>query len=574
MQKHWTLKNQPPENQIKTLSKALNTTPLNAKLLLQRGINNFDEAKAFFRPKLDQLHSPFLMADMQKAVKRINIAFEEGQKIMVYGDYDVDGTTSVAMVSGFLKKHYQEIETYIPNRYSEGYGISFRGIDKAEELGCDLIIALDCGIKALDKVQYAAEKNINFIICDHHTPGNELPAAEAVLDPKRVDCQYPYKELSGCGIGFKLMQALCEHHQWDINQLYFELDLVAISISCDIVPITGENRILAFYGLQLLNSENYHRKGVKRLLEIANKQGRVDVSTLVFVVGPRINAAGRIQDGKNAVELLTANDVVKVEEYSYIINEQNKERKDLDSDISKEALAEIERSEKLKHAKSTVLYNEDWHKGVIGIVASRLIEQYHRPTIMLTESNGTATGSARSVSGFDIYQAIEACSEHVIQFGGHKYAAGLTIEIDKIEDFKEAFEKYVSENITEDQLTPEILIDAEVNLDEITESFFKVMQQMAPFGPENMTPVLVAKNLVDAGFTKCVGADESHLKVHLSSIENPNFTMSGIAFRMGEWLAPIKAGKQIDIAFSVEENVWNGNRSLQLMVRDIKLSEV
>jgi len=572
MDRRWDFKPEPPEETVKQLTAALNISSLNARLLAQRGIKSFDEAKAFFRPNLEELHNPFLMEDMDVAVTRIEAALEEGQKIMVFGDYDVDGTTSVALVSSYLKQHYENIIAYIPNRYKEGYGISFAGIDEAEKQGCSLIIALDCGIKALDKVEYANEKNIDFIICDHHRPGEKIPAAVAVLDPKRNDCKYPYKELSGCGIGFKLMQALAQKFGWEQEGLFNLLDLTAISIACDIVPITGENRILAFYGLQLINSKTYHREGVKHLLKLAHKEGNVDITTLVFVIGPRINAAGRIESGLNAVELLTAATKKDVEDFGKLINDQNIERRNLDKVTTFEALNMIEHSKDLQKAKSTVLYQKDWHKGVIGIVASRLIETYHRPTIVFTESNGQAAGSARSVPGFDVYNAIEACSEHILQFGGHMYAAGLTIEIDKIPDFKKAFEKQVSSTITEEQLTPVVDIDFEIELGEITQKFYNVMKQMAPFGPQNLTPVFCAKNVLDAGYSRKVGDDNSHLKLSVYQIHSPRQEFNGIGFKMGHWEEYLKANNAIDIVFTIEENNWKGQPSLQLMVRDIKKS--
>lgn len=572
-EKRWDFQTIPDQEEINKLSKALNISDLNAGLLLQRGINSFDEAKAFFRPKLEDLHNPFEMQDMEAAVNRIEAALEEGETIMVFGDYDVDGTTSVALVSSYLKKYYENIITYIPNRYNEGYGISFAGIDEAEKQNCSLIIALDCGIKALDKVDYANQKNIDFIICDHHRPGDKLPAALAVLDPKRDDCKYPYKELSGCGIGFKLIQALSQKFNWPQDELFNLLDLTAISIACDIVPITGENRILAYYGLKQINDPNYSREGVKHLLKLANKEGNVDISTLVFVIGPRINAAGRIQSGLNAVELLTAATKKDVEDFGKLINSQNNERRELDKETTFEALSIIEHSKEMKKAKSTVLYQSHWHKGVIGIVASRVIESFYRPTIIFTESNGVAAGSARSVPGFDVYNAIEACSEHILQFGGHKYAAGLTIEIDKIPAFAKAFEKKVSNTITEEQLTPVVEIDYEIELSEINRKFYNILTQMAPFGPENLTPVFCAKNVVDAGYTTKVGSDNSHLKLSVRQIHNPKEEFNGIAFKMGHWEEYLKANNPIDIVFTIEENNWRGQSSLQLMVRDIKKSK-
>lgn len=572
--KRWDFKPTPAQNDVEKLANDLNISWQNATLLVQRGIKSFDEAKHFFRPNLSQLHNPFLMKDMEQAVNRISAAMENGEKIMVYGDYDVDGTTSVALVYEFLSQHYKNIITYIPDRYNEGYGISLQGIDVAQQENCQLIIALDCGVKALKQVEYANEKNIDFIICDHHRPGHQLPKAFAILDPKREDCNYPYKELSGCGIGFKLMQALSEKHNWPLKNLYQVLDLAAISIACDIVPITGENRILAFFGLQLLNNPEYSRQGVKALLKAANKQGPVDVNTLVFVIGPRINAAGRIEHGLNAVELLTATHPETVKQYAEQIGKNNADRKEKDQEITEAAVRLIETNHELVHASSTVVYNSDWHKGVIGIVASRLIEKYYRPTIVLTESNGKAAGSARSVPGFDVYNAIEACSEHLIQFGGHMYAAGLTIEISKIPDFTKAFDEFVKTNITPEQKTPVEEVDLEIELSDINQKFFNIIQQMSPFGPQNLTPIFCARNVVDAGYTKKVGENADHLKMHIRQIHNPRLDFSGIAFKMAHWYDYIKANNPVDILFSVEQNVWNNQVSLQLMIKDIKESIV
>jgi single-stranded-DNA-specific exonuclease len=562
MQKRWHLI-EADEGKVKALSKTLHIHPALLKLLVQRGIYTYDEAKDFFNPDLAKLHNPFLMKDMDAAVHRILKAIERGEKILIYGDYDVDGTTSVATVYLFLKSIYTNIDYYIPNRYTEGYGVSLRGIDYADETACSLIIALDCGVKSNDKVAYATTKNIDFIICDHHLPGDELPTAIAVLDPKRTDCNYPYKELSGCGIGFKLIQAICMQQGLPLSQCYALLDLVCVSIASDIVPITGENRILAFHGLQLLNSESVSH-GLKSLKNIAGINKKMDITDVVFVLGPRINAAGRIEDAKHAVKLLIGEADV-VDEHAETLHDLNATRKDLDKQITAEALAMIEQDEFMQNAKTSVVFNETWNKGVIGIVASRLTETYYRPTIVLTESDGKVTGSARSVKHFDLYEAIYACREHLIQFGGHKFAAGLTMHKENLDAFKIAFENEVARTISEQHLIPEIEIDCELQPIDITNRFYSTIKRIAPFGPSNMKPVFVLKNQVDSGYSKVL--KDTHLKLSLK-VSDRNY-INGIGFGMADKFALVQH-ENFDVAFTIEENEWEGKKNLQLMIKDIR----
>ncbi|MEX2380704.1 MAG: single-stranded-DNA-specific exonuclease RecJ, partial [Vicingaceae bacterium] len=513
MKKRWTLKERADESKVKSLSKSLNG--LNETLtsvLIQRGIDTFEKAKTYFRPTLDELHDPFLMQDMHVAVERLEKAIQDEERILIYGDYDVDGTTSVALVFSFLKPLYPNLEFYIPDRYSEGYGVSFQGIDYAAENNISLIIALDCGIKAIDKVAYAREKNIDFIICDHHNPGEELPAATAVLDPKRIDCNYPFKELSGCGVGFKLMQAFAQKNNIPFSRLEDKLDILAVSICADIVPIVGENRVFTFFGLKKLNTNP--QPGFRAMLEIANvKKKELTVTDVVFTLAPRINAAGRIESGNKAVEVMLAESTHQAYAGGTHINEHNTSRKELDSGITEEAIQMIRSDEKLVKQKTTVLFQEHWHKGVIGIVASRCIENYYRPTIILTESNGKAAGSARSVKGFDVYEALEQCSDLLEQFGGHKYAAGMTLPLENIEAFQKRFEEVVANSIPEHLLSPEIEIDAEVKLHEIDAKFYQVLKQFAPFGPQNMKPVFVARNKNQRGYGRLL--KDKHLKIDL-----------------------------------------------------------
>ena len=560
----WTLKPKPDSLKVAKLAEDLGVEKPIASLLMQRGIEDFEAAKKFFRPALEDLHDPFLMKDMDKAVDRIEQALANGENIMVYGDYDVDGTTSVALMASFLKTLSPNIATYIPDRYAEGYGVSCQGIDFAEDNDISLIIALDCGIKAIDKVAYAAEKNIDFIICDHHRPGNEIPDAVAVLDPKREDCAYPYKELCGCGVGFKLIQAITENRGGNVEDLLLYLDLVATAIGADIVPITGENRVLAFHGLQIINLQP--RAGFKAILAQVKKP-KISISDVVFIIAPRINAAGRMKHGLHAVSLLMEEDENTAATMAGEIEKYNADRKDADKNITIEALAQIEELQEQQRF-TTVVYHENWHKGVIGIVASRLTESYYRPTLVFTKSGERLAASARSVKGFDVYNALEACRDHIEQFGGHKYAAGLTLMASEYENFKRKFEEVVSESIDKKLLTPEISIDAELKLEDITPKFYRILKQFAPFGPGNMSPVFMSRNLKDTGFGKCVGADKTHLKCAVKQKDDgPVFDMIG--FNLGEKLEIIEKNKVFKAIYSLDENEWNGNVSIQLKLKDI-----
>ena len=554
-----------------SLANELSISPILAQLLVQRDIITYDDARAFFRPDLGDLHDPFLMKDMDKAVERLTKAMRKNEKILIYGDYDVDGTTSVSLVYKFLIQIYSNLDFYIPDRYDEGYGISIKGIDYAAENGFSLVVALDCGIKAVEKVKYAASKGIDFIICDHHTPDKELPPAVAVLDSKREDCTYPYKHLSGCGVGFKLIQAFAQINNIDFQHLIPLLDLVALSIASDIVPITGENRILAFYGLKQLNTNP--STGVKAILEVCGlKDKEISISDIVFKIGPRINASGRMKLASEAVELLVSRDYAFAFEKSGTINEYNNDRKDLDKNITDEALSVIKKDESYASRKSIVVYKPDWHKGVIGIVASRLSEEYYKPSIVLTKSNGFASGSARSVPGFDIYKAIESCRDLLENFGGHMYAAGLTMKEENVEKFTRRFEEFVAENILEEQTYPQIEIDAVLQFNEITPKFFRVLKQFGPFGPGNMKPIFESKNVYDFGSSRLVGKEQEHLKLELIDSSSEN-VMSGIAFRMFEYNDHLKALNPLDICYTLEENNFNGNTNIQLMIRDIKKVE-
>lgn len=576
MEKRWKIKPPADEAILKKLSSELGIDTITANLLAQRGITTFEEAKKFFRPSLKDLHDPFLMKDMDKAMERIEKAFQTKEKILVYGDYDVDGTTSVALVYSFLKKMFTQfiganakeyIDYYIPDRYTEGYGISFQGIDYAATHNFSLIIALDCGIKSIDKIDYANERNIDFIICDHHRPGAELPKAVAVLDPKRQDCTYPFDELCGCGVGFKLAQAFVQKNNLPFDELTEYLDLTAISIASDLVPIIGENRTLCYFGLEQINKNP--RKGIKAVLDLAEIKREITINELVFTVGPRINAAGRIESGKSAVALLVSDTHENAKTSGISINVNNLERRSLDQTITQHALSMIAENQELINRKSTVLFHPEWHKGVIGIVASRLIDKYYRPTIILTESNGKATGSARSVKDFDVYDAIEACSDLLEQFGGHKYAAGLTLKLENIEAFQKRFEEVVSTSILDHQLIPEIEIDAEIELKEITPKFFRILKQFSPFGPGNMSPIFITNKIMDKGYVRIVG--NNHLKLDMHSIDNASEIFSSIAFGQAAHFDAILQKKSFSACYTIEENNFNGNISLQLNVKDLKL---
>lgn len=560
----WTLKPKPDPEKVIKLASQLGTGLPVASLLVQRGIEDFEAAKKFFRPSLEDLHDPFLMKDMDLAVERIQKAITTGENIMVFGDYDVDGTTSVALLFSYLKTFYLNVATYIPDRYEEGYGVSYKGIDFAADNDISLIIALDCGIKAIDKVDYASEKNIDFIICDHHRPGSEIPKAIAVLDPKREDCEYPYKELCGCGVGFKLMHAWALKNGDSLETLLPYLDLVATAIGADIVPITGENRILAYHGLRVINFAP--RPGFKAILQQVKKE-TLTITDVVFIIAPRINAAGRMKHGLYAVNLLVEENQELANKYAAEIETFNSDRKEADKSITVEALAQIVELRE-EERFTTVVYHESWHKGVIGIVASRLIETYYRPTLVFTRSGEKLAASARSVKDFDVYDALEACKEHIEQFGGHKYAAGLTMLESQYDGFKQKFEEVVSGSIDKRLLTPEISIDAEINLEDITSKFHRILKQFAPFGPGNMSPVFLTKNLQDSGFGKCVGGEDLHLKCKVKQPHSP-ISINAIGFNLGKKCELITDKKKFKAVYSIDENEWNGNISLQLKLKDI-----
>ncbi len=560
----WTIQPNPELQKVKELASALSTDTFIAKLLIQRGINTFEEARQFFRPTLTDLHNPYLMKDMEKAVERIEKAIANHENILVFGDYDVDGTTAVSLVASYLKTLYPNIATYIPDRYDEGYGISFKGIDFADDNGFSLIIALDCGIKSIDHVAYAKTKKIDFIICDHHRPGAILPEAVAILDPKRDDCSYPYDELCGCGIGFKLIQALGEKHQQTIEDLFPYLDLVAAAIAADIVPMTGENRILAHFGLQVINTDP--RPGIKALIQQVKKKN-LDITDVVFIIAPRINAAGRIKHGNEAVALLSEFDFEQAQLFASEIEQYNAERKGLDQQITIEALAQIEENQEQQRF-TTVVFREDWHKGVIGIVASRLIETHYRPTLVFTKSGENFAASARSVKGFDIYNALEACAEHLEQFGGHKYAAGMTLKPENYQKFKNAFEKVVQETIPPELLHPEIEVDAEIDFDAITPKLTRILKQFEPFGPQNRTPVFLTKNVYDTGYAKLMGQKEEHLRLFLK--QNNAEGIAAIGFGLGNKMGLTTNKKKFQAVYCIDENDWNGATSLQLRLKDIQ----
>lgn len=559
----WNVKPEPEKEKIAQLSSALQIDVPLAKLLCQRNIETFEEAKMFFRPSLDDLYDPFLMKDMDLAVRRIEEAISNDESILIYGDYDVDGTTSVSLLYSYLSTLTPKIATYIPDRYDEGYGVSLKGIDFAEDNGFSLVIALDCGIKALNQVAYAKEKNIDFIICDHHKPGEKLPDAFAILNAKRKDCEYPFKELCGCGVGFKLIQALASKKDTPIEELVPYLDLVATAIAADIVPIVDENRVLTYFGLQVINERP--RNGIKALLHQVKKT-ELTITDVVFIIAPRINAAGRIKHGNAAVELLIESNYEDALSYAQEIESFNINRRELDTKITEEALYQI-RKNKEEDRFTTVVYDKNWHKGVIGIVASRLTETYYRPTLVFTKSGDKLAASARSVKGFDVYNALQACEEHLIQFGGHKYAAGLTLKPENYEAFKSKFEAVVQTSIDSKLLEPEITIDTELEFTEITPKFFRILKQLAPFGPQNMKPVFVSRNVRDNGYGKQVGSDKSHLKLSLFQGDNTQ-TINAIGFGLGNKIDDIHNG--FDVVYTIDENEWNGYKSLQLVLKDLK----
>jgi len=560
----WTLKPLPLSDKVLKLSNELSVDETIASLLAQRGIETYQKAKDFFRPGLDDLHDPFLMQDMQKAVERIEKAISTNENILIFGDYDVDGTTAVSLVSSYLKTYYSNVATYIPDRYDEGYGISYQGIDFAEDNDFSLIIALDCGIKAIAKVEYANKKAIDFIICDHHRPGTELPNAVALLNPKRDDCTYPYDELCGCGVGFKLVQALASRRNQTIDDLKVYLDLTATAIAADIVPITGENRVLTYHGLDRINTNP--RAGIKAIINQLKKEV-LSITDVVFIIAPRINAAGRMKHGNYAVELLTETDLGTANSKAAEIEVFNNNRRDLDKIITQEGLQQVLANSEEKNF-TTVVYQEDWHKGVIGIVASRLTETYYRPTLVFTKSGNKLAASARSVRGFDVYNALEACAEHIEQFGGHKYAAGLTLFEENYKNFKQKFEQVVRETIREELLSPEIKIDQEIELSEITPKFYRILKQFGPFGPKNMKPVFMLRGVYDTGYARKVGGDETHLKL---KVTDGKYSINAIGFNLGNYCSKIVSKVPFDCVFTIEENHWNGNTSLQLSVKDIKI---
>ncbi|MBO0934619.1 single-stranded-DNA-specific exonuclease RecJ [Fibrella aquatilis] len=578
--KRWLFKpfpDQADEQQaVADLVQVLNISPFLASLLVQRGVYTFDEARYFFRPELTHLHDPFQMRDMDRAVDRITRAMQQDEKILIYGDYDVDGTTSVSLMYGFLRTHYEHLDHYIPDRYKEGYGISKAGVQYAADNGFTLIIALDCGIKSIDRVAEASALGIDFIICDHHRPGDVLPAAVAVLDPKRADCQYPYKELTGCGVGFKLLQALCQRWNLPTNGLWAYLDLVVVSIACDIVPITGENRALAYYGLKRLNTEP--RTGFQALMRVAgfmrddeicpHKDKHLDIGNVVFGLGPRINAAGRIKHARDAVNLLLAETFDEAEEFAYFLHAHNKDRQDLDKGMTEQALDMIRRNDLLINAKSTVLYDASWHKGVIGIVASRCIEQFYRPTIILTQSNDKAAGSARSVAGFDVYEAIEECADLLEQFGGHTFAAGLTMPIENVDAFREKFERVVSEKILDEYLIPRVEVDLPLDFSEINDKFYRVMRQMSPFGPHNLAPVFCTEDVVLVGEPMLM--KEKHVKFTCRQ-RRSGHQFTAVGFGLGAWADHLRPDEPFSICYNLEMNHFNNRSTMQLYLKDIKI---
>ena len=584
MDKRWLLYENDDNEKVKHLASELNINPKLGSLLFTRGITNFEDAKQFFRPKLEKLHDPFLMKDMDKAVERVMVAIKQGEKIMVYGDYDVDGTTAVSLVYSFLKVLHKNIEFYIPDRYDEGYGISFKSIDYAQKSNIKLIIALDCGIKAVDKVDYAKEKGIDFIIGDHHRPGDTIPDAAAVLDPKQDDCPYPFKELSGCGVGFKLAQAIAIKTNVPEEKVFDLIDLVAVSIAADIVPIVGENRVLAYYGLKKINTNP--RIGICSIFKSAgifkteDKNSNwyftkeITVNDLVFSLGPRINAAGRIEDATNSVRLLISTNPEYADKLGAQIDELNSTRRNLDSNITKEAIEQIETNIVNQKNKTIVVYNPEWHKGVIGIVASRLIERFYKPTIVFTKSMDLITGSARSIKGFDIYDAIDNSSEILEHFGGHTYAAGLALQPDKLDEFKSAFEKYASERLNDEMMIPEIEIDEELDVSDINTKFFNILKQFAPFGPGNMSPVFQSNNVIDTGYAKIVGRnDQKHLKFSVVQTTKRGAPVPAIGFNLGHFHEKIKQGVPFSICYHIDENTWQGKTTLQLRIKDIKFTD-
>lgn len=568
----WIIREPADRAKVERLAAEVGIDRVLADLLVQRGIETFGEARSFFRPSLDNLHDPFLMKDMDTAVERLHRAVVSGEKILVYGDYDVDGTTAVALVYSFLRRFTSAVDFYIPDRYDEGYGVSFKGIDWAADNGFSLLITLDCGIKAIDKVEYAAAKGVDVIICDHHLPEAEIPRAVAVLDPKREDCHYPFDDLSGCGVGFKLVQAYSQRYGVPFESLVPLLDLLVVSIASDLVTMVGENRILAHFGLKQLN-ENPCR-GLLAMVSLSNLEpGHITVDDIVFKIGPRINAAGRMESGRMAVELLTAADAATAMAIGRQINESNNERKNIDREITQEALEMVQSGRCLSNVNATIVYNPKWNKGVVGIVASRLVEAYYRPTVVLTKSNGFVTGSARSISGFDLYEAIDSCSDLLENFGGHMYAAGLTLKEENLEEFSRRMDSFVEKHIVKEMMTPVVEVDAKLDFAQINPKFFRILKQFQPFGPGNHNPVFETENVYDAGTGRKVGAGGVHMKLDLIQESQPYHQIPSIAFNMADFYDYIKDGNPFDVCYTIVENYYRGNSSIQLRIRDLRERE-
>ena len=565
----WILKEPADQTKVNRLAAEVGIDKVLAELLVKRGVETFEESRAFFRPSLDNLHDPFLMKDMDKAVERLGRAMDSGEKILVYGDYDVDGTTAVALVFSFIQRFTRNVDFYIPDRYDEGYGVSYKGIDFAAENGFSLIITLDCGIKAIDKVEYAREKGIDVIICDHHLPEDSLPEAVAVLDPKREDCGYPFDDLSGCGVGFKLVQAFSRKNGIPFESLIPLLDLLVVSISSDLVTMVGENRVLSHFGLKQLNENPC--KGLLAMINLSNLEpGHITIDDIVFKIGPRINAAGRMESGRLAVELLKATDTQTAMFIGEKINESNNDRKNIDREITREALEMVEQGRCLAHRNATIVYNPRWNKGVVGIVASRLVEAYYKPTVVLTKSNGFITGSARSIAGFDLYEAIESCADLLENFGGHVYAAGLTLKEENLSEFARRMDDFISGKITAEMLTPVIDVDAKLDFSQITPKFFRILKQFQPFGPGNNNPIFVTENVYDSGSGRKVGAGGVHLKLDLIQESQPYHQIPSIAFNMSEYYDYIREGNPFDVCYAIVENYYRGNSSIQLRLRDMR----
>ena len=571
-EKKWIVMEQADPAKVEKLSAEVGIDRVLAELLVKRGVETFDQARSFFRPSLDDLHDPFLMKDMDVAVERLRKAITSGEKILVYGDYDVDGTTAVALVFSFIRRFTPNVDFYIPDRYDEGYGVSYKGIDWAFEGGFGLIITLDCGIKAIDKAEYARSKGVDMIICDHHLPEETLPGAVAVLDPKREDCHYPFDDLSGCGVGFKLVQAYSARYGIPFDSLVPLLDLLVVSIASDLVTMVGENRTLAHFGLKQLN-ENPH-KGLLAMINLSNLEpGHLTIDDIVFKIGPRINAAGRMESGRLAVELLTAEDVGEAMFIGEKINENNNERKNIDREVTREALEMVESGNCLARENATVVYNPRWSKGIVGIVASRLVEAYYKPTVVLTSSNGFVTGSARSAGKFDLYAAIESCADLMENFGGHTYAAGLTLTEDRLPEFAARMDKFVGEHITADMLTPVVDIDSELNFAQITPKFFRILKQFQPFGPGNHNPIFMTRNVYDAGDGRKVGAGGAHMKLDLIQEDQPYHKVPAIAFNLADYYEYVKEGNPVDVCYAIVENYFAGNTFTQLRIRDMRKGE-